>query len=73
MTAYQVTSKREVPMTETSVGIFSRKSVTTNLVHGGEKAVIVKLESGYMACGFGDSFEAAEQDAVKNAMAIEAA
>ncbi len=73
MNKHTVISRREVPRTQTSVGIYTGKVVTENLTHGGEKGVCVRLASGFSAWGFGPNWEAAETKAVSFASALQAA
>lgn len=69
-TKHTVIGRREVPLTETHVGVCTGKVVEEKLNHGGEKAVFVKLSTGYMAWGFGPTWEAAEGAAVLAAKAL---
>jgi hypothetical protein len=49
----------------------SGKVYTEQNIHGGEKAVCVKLETGYMAWGFASTWDAAEASAVNAATALQ--
>lgn len=53
---YQVIARRMVPQLA--------------LLHAGEHAVCVILESGHMAWGFGSDWQGAERDAVQSASAL---
>lgn len=70
---YTVTSRREVPVQEIGVGMFTGRVSVVNNNHGGKKSVHVRLASGFSAWGFSETFEAAEVAAVTNARQIEAA
>jgi len=69
MSGYQVLAKREIPEFDVSITL-TGKVVRNKNVHGGERAVSVRLQSGYSAWGFGSTWEAAEQSAVLAAGAI---
>lgn len=53
-----------------SYSITSKRIVPYELKHGGQKAVCIKLPSGFTAWGFADSYEDAEQVAAANATRI---
>ena len=70
---YTVTSRREVPKTETVKGIFTGKTAIYDLTHGGKKAVCVTLASGFGAWGFAADWATAEAAAVEAARKLEVA
>ena len=67
--SYEILQKREVPDSEINITV-SGEIVTHNNVHGGDKAVCVRIACGMMAWGFGPCWESAEQNAVREALAI---
>jgi len=69
-TAYTITARRIVPITETSTSLVLRKTETIQLNNGGKIATCVKLDDGRMAWGFGDNDSESESDAVQAAMSI---
>ncbi|OHD05716.1 MAG: hypothetical protein A2095_04120 [Sphingomonadales bacterium GWF1_63_6] len=71
--AYEVRSRRQVPLFTTSRGLVSKKLFCEVPAHAGEHAVCVKLPSGFMAWGFDSNPELAEAKAVIAASALELA
>lgn len=69
---YTVTSRREVPVQEVGIGMFTGRVFVVNNIHGGKKAVHVRLANGFSDWGFGETFEDAELDAVTNAKMLAA-
>lgn len=57
MTTYTVEGRREIPLNAA--------------VHAGEKAIYVKLASGYVAWGFASDWKEAERQAVAEAKCLE--
>ena len=70
---YQITGKRKVPNVISGRGIISGRQFTETPIHAGEWAICVKLESGYMAWGFANNIEDAENNAVEKASKLELA
>jgi len=69
-TEYSVVGKREVPVAATYTGLITGKKFTESFVNGGQKAICVKLANEKTAWGFAATFEDAEINAVKNAIAL---
>jgi len=67
---HTIISRREVPVSNT-FSTLSGKVHTEQNIHGGEKAVFVKLETGYMAWGFASTWESAEMNAISEATALQ--
>ena len=68
--AYVITARRVIPLTETNTSLVLRKTETIQLNNGGKTATCVKLDDGRMAWGFGDNDSESESDAVQAAMSI---
>jgi len=70
---YEILSRREIPLTETVRGLITGKTITYPLGNGGKKCVAVRLSNGFMAVGFGVTYEQAEMNAVSQATELAAA